>query len=70
MVDSDDLARKVVHPRTKGLARLQTSLGRFLKADGSLDRDKMASTVFQDEAARKRLKPSFIPCVALSGKTN
>ena len=64
VVDSDDLAREVVHPGTEGLAEIADEFGEgFLKADGSLDRDKMASKVFQDEAARKRLEAIIHPRV-------
>lgn len=64
VVDSDDLAREAVQPGTKGLAEIVDEFGEgFLKADGSLDRDKMASTVFQDEAARKRLEAIIHPRV-------
>ena len=64
VVDSDDLAREAVHPGTEGLAQIADGFGEgFLKADGSLDRDKMASTVFQDEAARKRLEAIIHPRV-------
>ena len=64
VVDSDDLAREAVHPGTEGLAEIADEFGEgFLKADGSLDRDKMASTVFQDEAARKRLEAIIHPRV-------
>jgi len=64
VVDSDDLAREAVQPGTKGLAEIVDEFGEgFLKADGLLDRDKMASTVFQDEAARKRLEAIIHPRV-------
>lgn len=64
VVDSDDLAREAVQPGTEGLAEIAGEFGGgFLKADGSLDRDKMASTVFQDEAARKRLEVIIHPRV-------
>ena len=64
VVDSDDLAREAVQPGTEGLAEIAGGVGEgFLKADGSLDRDKMASTVFQDEAARKRLETIIHPRV-------
>lgn len=64
VVDSDDLAREAVQPGTKGLAEIVDEFGEgFLKADGLLDRDKMASTVFQDEAARKRLEAILHPRV-------
>ncbi|HCE05102.1 MAG TPA: dephospho-CoA kinase, partial [Verrucomicrobiales bacterium] len=64
VVDSDDLAREAVNPGTEGLAEIADEFGEgFLKADGSLDRDKMASKVFQDEAARKRLEAIIHPRV-------
>ena len=64
VVDSDDLAREAVQPGTEGLAEIADEFGEgFLKADGSLNRDKMASTVFQDEAARKRLEAIIHPRV-------
>lgn len=64
VVDSDDLARAVVQPGTEGMAEIAGEFGEgFLKADGSLDRDKMASTVFQDKAVRKRLEAIIHPRV-------
>ena len=64
VVDSDDLAREAVQPGTEGLAEIADEFGEgFLKPDGSLDRDKMASKVFQDEAARKRLEAIIHPRV-------
>ena len=64
VVDSDDLAREVVQPGTEGLAEIADEFGEgFLKPDGSLDRDKMASTVFQDQAARKQLELIIHPRV-------
>ena len=64
VVDSDDLTREAVQPGTEGLTEIADEFGEeFLKADGSLDRDKMASTVFQDEAARKRLEAIIHPRV-------
>lgn len=64
VVDSDDLAREAVQPGTEGLAEIADEFGeRFLKPDGSLDRDKMASTVFQDQAARKQLELIIHPRV-------
>ena len=64
VVDSDDLAREAVQHGTEGLAEIADEFGEgFLKADGSLNRDKMASKVFQDEAARKRLEAIIHPRV-------
>ena len=64
VVDSDGLAREAVQPGTEGLAEIADEFGEgFLKPDGSLDRDKMASTVFQDKAVRKRLEAIIHPRV-------
>ena len=64
VVDSDDLAREAVQPGTEGLAEIADEFGEgFLKPDGSLDRHKMASTVFQDKAVRKRLEAIIHPRV-------
>ena len=64
VVDSDDLAREAVQPGTEDLAEIADEFGEgFIRPDGSLDRDKMASTVFQDEAARKRLETIIHPRV-------
>ena len=64
VVDSDDLAREAVQPGTEGLAEIADEFGEgFLRPDGSLDRDKMASTVFQDQAARKQLELIIHPRV-------
>ena len=64
VVDSDDLAREAVQPGTEGLAEIADEFGEgFLKPNGSLDRDKMASTVFQDQAARRQLELIIHPRV-------
>ena len=64
VVDSDDLAREVVQPGTDALAEIAAEFGEgFLNSDGSMNRVKMASTVFQDDAARKRLEAIIHPRV-------
>ena len=64
VVDSDDMAREVVQPGTDALAEIAADFGEgFLNADGSMNRVKMASTVFQDDAARKRLEAIIHPRV-------
>ena len=64
VVDSDDLAREVVQPGTDALAEIAAEFGEgFLNTDGSMNRVKMASTVFQDDAARKRLEAIIHPRV-------
>ncbi|GAA2281519.1 dephospho-CoA kinase [Nonomuraea roseoviolacea subsp. roseoviolacea] len=49
VIDADKIAREVVEPGTPGLARVQAAFGdEVLRADGSLDREKLGSIVFGD----------------------
>lgn len=49
IIDSDVLAREVVEPGTPALAAISANWGRSVLApDGSLDRDALRNTVFQD----------------------
>ena len=51
-LDADGLARSVVAAETPGLAAVVTRFGpAVLDATGTLDRSKLAATVFADEAA-------------------
>ena len=63
-IDADMVARDVVAPGTSGLAAI---LGRFgagvLDTDGALDRRKLGSIVFADEAARRDLEEIVHPAV-------
>ncbi|HEV2780134.1 MAG TPA: dephospho-CoA kinase [Actinophytocola sp.] len=64
VIDSDRLAREVVAPGTDGLAEIVAAFGSgVLAADGSLDRAKLAATVFSDDTARKRLNAIVHPRV-------
>ncbi|HEV7700546.1 MAG TPA: dephospho-CoA kinase [Pyrinomonadaceae bacterium] len=64
VLDADQTARDVVAPGTEGLADIATVFGtEVLKPDGSLDRGKMASIVFADEAQRKLLNSIVHPLV-------
>ncbi len=57
LVDADQLAREVVQPGTDGLAEVVATFGeQVLAADGSLDREKLAARVFDDDEARKKLQ--------------
>ena len=70
VVDTDDLARDVVRPGTPGLAEIIEEFGEeYLKADGTLDRDKMAATVFPDATARTRLEAIIHPRVRAAWET-
>lgn len=64
VVDSDRLAREVVGVGTPGLAAVADEFGpRVLAADGSLDRGALASIVFSDASARRRLEAITHPLV-------
>jgi dephospho-CoA kinase len=64
IVDADVVAREVVAPGTDGLADVVAAFGPgVLAADGSLDRDALAATVFADADARVRLNGIVHPRV-------
>lgn len=64
VLDADQAAREVVLPGTPGLNRVAEEFGsQVLRADGSLDRAKLAEIVFADEAARGRLNGIIHPLV-------
>jgi dephospho-CoA kinase len=56
VIDADKIAREVVEPGTPGLAELVEAFGEdILRQDGALDRGRLATRVFADDAARTRL---------------
>jgi dephospho-CoA kinase len=64
VVDADKAAREVVEPGTPGFARIAETFGPgVLRADGALDRAKLAQIVFADEEARGRLNAIVHPLV-------
>jgi dephospho-CoA kinase len=64
VIDSDRLAREAVAPGTDGLAEVVAEFGpEVLASDGSLDRARLASVVFGDDAARRRLEGIIHPRV-------
>ncbi len=64
VIDADALAREVVAPGTRGLAAVVEEFGPYVLTDGGeLDRARMASLVFADEAARRRLEAIVHPLV-------
>lgn len=64
VVDSDRLAREVVGPGTSGLAAVVDEFGDGVQLpDGSLDRGALASIVFADPAARRRLEAITHPAI-------
>lgn len=62
VVDTDDLARQVVEQGKPALAEIQAAFGPdVLAPDGQLRRDVLASLVFADPAARRRLETILHP---------
>jgi dephospho-CoA kinase len=65
VVDADDLARRAVDPGTPGFDAVVEAFGPdVVAANGQLDRTKLASLVFADEEARRRLESIVHPEVA------
>jgi dephospho-CoA kinase len=65
VLDGDKAARTVVEPGTPGLAAIAETFGPdVLREDGSLDRAKLASIVFTDEAQRLKLNAITHPLIA------
>jgi dephospho-CoA kinase len=62
VVDTDDLARKVVKPGQPALAEILAAFGpEMIGPEGRLRRDEMARRVFADSAARLRLEGILHP---------
>jgi len=63
-IDADHLARRVVEPGTPALAAIVDQFGtQFLRADGTLDREKLGKHIFGDDAARAKLNAIVHPAV-------
>ena len=64
VLDADQTAREVVAPGAAGLKAVAEAFGEdVLAADGTLDRERMASIVFADEAQRQRLNHILHPFI-------
>jgi dephospho-CoA kinase len=64
IVDTDRIAREVVAPGTPGLVAVHAAFGdAVLATDGSLDREKLRSLVFEDSAERRRLEAILHPLI-------
>lgn len=64
VLDADQTAREVVAPGAAGLKAVADAFGNdVLAPDGTLDRERMASIVFADEAQRQRLNHILHPFI-------
>ncbi|NUW34381.1 dephospho-CoA kinase [Nonomuraea sp. SMC257] len=64
VIDADKIAREVVEPGTPGLARVVAAFGdEVLRADGSLDRERLGSIVFSDPERLAALNAIVHPLV-------
>jgi dephospho-CoA kinase len=64
LVDADVLAREVVAPGTPALRKIVAEFGEeILLPDGSLDRKKLGSVIFNDEKKRRKLNAIVHPAV-------
>ncbi len=67
VIDADQVAREVVQRGSEGLAEVVKAFGEgVLTETGDLDRQKLASIVFGDDKARKRLNAIVHPRVAMT----
>lgn len=64
LVDTDDIAREVVAPGSRGLEAVKAEFGAaIVLPDGSLDRRQLRSIVFADSAKRARLEAIVHPLI-------
>jgi dephospho-CoA kinase len=62
VVDTDQIARELVEPRQPALDEIRQAFGgKFLKLDGSLDRETLGRLVFSEPAARAELEKILHP---------
>jgi dephospho-CoA kinase len=62
VVDTDELARRLVEPGQPALAEIQALFGRkIVSSEGYLRREDLAQIIFADPAARKRLEDILHP---------
>ncbi|KAJ3546231.1 hypothetical protein NMY22_g2133 [Coprinellus aureogranulatus] len=64
IVDADVIARQVVEPGTPALAKIKAHFGdQVIQEDGTLDRKKLGSIIFNDAAQRAKLNSIVHPAV-------
>ncbi|GAB6157278.1 dephospho-CoA kinase [Desulfotomaculum varum] len=65
VIDADQAARQVVLPHSPALKEIVNSFGSgILHEDGTLNRAKLASIIFQDTAAKEKLEKIMHPRIA------
>lgn len=64
IVDADLISRSAAEPGSEGAARIRAAFGdSVFFEDGTLDRKKVASIVFADDAAREKLNAALHPVI-------
>lgn len=64
VIDADDVAHRVTAPGEPAVLEIARQFGpEFVRADGSLDRARLAGVVFSDESLRQRLNAIVHPLV-------
>ncbi len=64
VIDADQTAREVVEPGSPGLLAVAAKFGRgVIRADGTLDRERLGSLVFADEEKRRMLNSILHPYI-------
>lgn len=64
VIDADKIAREVVEPETEGLKLVREYFGEgVLKPDGTLDRAKLGTIIFDDEEKRTKLNSILHPLI-------
>jgi dephospho-CoA kinase len=64
LVDTDLIAHRITAPHGMAMPQIAVEFGNeFIAADGSLDRARMRTLVFSDDAARKRLENITHPLI-------
>jgi dephospho-CoA kinase len=67
VVDTDELARRLVQPGEPALAEIQNAFGqKIIAADGTLRRGELARMVFADPAVREKLEAILHPRIRAS----
>ena len=69
VVDSDQVAREVVGPGSRGAALIADHFGEDFFNDGELDRKKLAELIFSDDTKRALLESITHPLIQESSKS-